>query len=119
MSGTGYTGPIGINLLNNPGFELGLSGWTTDEGAIRSGDDPVPHGGDFYLMGGIDTGTDRDSYTYQTIDLIAVGFTVGEIDSGSGTVSFGGWQSGWRWQTDSGMIEVMTTGIAGGLHKAL
>lgn len=97
-------GPIDINLLDNPGFESNLDSWTTDHGAIRSSD-PLPHSGNKYLMGAIDGSP--TSYTYQTIDLVAEGFSTVELDSELFLVKFGGWQSGWHTQTDSGKIEII------------
>ena len=97
-------GPAGTNLLANPGFELGLTGWTTDHGAIRQ-TNPPPHEGTNYLMGAIDGA--GSSYTYQTIDLLVAGFTPNELDSLPFEVHFGGWQAGWETQTDSGRIEVI------------
>jgi hypothetical protein len=104
MNETAYTAPIGVNLLDNPGFESDLIGWTTDNGAIRTAS-PLPHNGSKYLMGG-NNGT-ANSYTYQTIDLLSKGFLESEIDSGSHSVFFGGWQAGWSTQTDRGKIEII------------
>jgi hypothetical protein len=96
-------GPIGENLLDNPGFELGLDLWTTDIGALRSSD-PLPHSGLYYLIGGFNNSY---SLTTQRVDLLSKGFTVTELDSGLYYVNFGGWQSGWHEQQDSGMIQIL------------
>jgi hypothetical protein len=39
--------------------------------------------------------------------LIGEGFTTTELDSGSFSVYYGGYQSGWSTQTDSGKIEII------------
>lgn len=98
------------NLLENPGFELGLSNWVTDYGTIR-GEDPLPHGGSQYFMGA--RGGPAASYTYQVVDLVAEGFSVTVIDSGLLDIHYGGWQSGWDTQQDSGKIEtIFSDGIS-------
>jgi len=98
--------PLETNLLQNPGFELGLFAWTTDHGAIRQAG-PSPHGGTNYLMGANDGAS--QSYTYQNVDLIAAGFAAEELDSASLAVQFGGYQAGWSTQTDRGRIEIIVT----------
>jgi len=102
--------PIDTNLLTNPGFELNLSGWSTDYGSIRTSN-PLPHGGMNYLMGGNRT----TSYTSQNIDLLAAGFTETQLDSGVLSADYGGWQSGWSTQTDSGKIEIKFKDTGGGV----
>jgi Ca2+-binding RTX toxin-like protein len=107
---------LGINLLANSGFEQGLDFWTTDHALIRS-TDPSPYAGAAYLFGADDGSA--TSYTYQTLDLSATGFTVSEIASGSLVVKYGGWQSGWHYQTDSGKIEIIVTDSSSSvLYKA-
>jgi hypothetical protein len=98
--------PIGVNLLDNPGFEdsVALNYWTTDHGALRS-INPLPHSGSYYLMGANDGSS--SSYTYQTVDLVSEGFSETDLDSGLYLVHFGGWQSGWETQTDRGKIEII------------
>jgi hypothetical protein len=100
------SGPLDTNLLDNPGFESNLEGWTTDHGAIRTGG-PDPHGGAQYLMGSTDGAA--LSYTSQTIDLIAAGFSEEELDSSTLAIHYGGYQAGWSSQTDSGKIEIIVT----------
>lgn len=95
---------LNVNLLVNPGFENNLTGWVTDHGTIRTGN-PAPHGGAQYLSGATDGSA--TSYTRQTIDLIGLGFDAGLLDSGTLDVHFGGYQSGWETQRDSGKIEVI------------
>lgn len=96
--------PFDINLLINPGFENNLNGWTTDNATIRTVD-PSPHSGISFLFGG--NGGRSTSYTYQIVDLMTQGFLPAEIDSGNVNVHYGGWQSGWHTQRDSGKIEII------------
>lgn len=98
--------PLETNLLANPGFESGLTLWTTDHGSIRTAG-PSPHSGTNYLMGSMDGAA--ESYTYQVVDLIAAGFSPEELDSSSLELHFGGYQAGWSTQTDSGKIEIIIT----------
>jgi len=102
--------PIDTNLLTNPGFESDLTGWSTDNGSIRTSN-PLPHGGMNYLMGG----NKATSYTSQNIDLLAGRFTEMELDSGVLSADYGGWQSGWSTQTDSGKIEIKFKNTGGGV----
>ncbi|MCP4994323.1 MAG: DUF2341 domain-containing protein, partial [Gammaproteobacteria bacterium] len=91
-----------INLLQNSGFESGLDNWQTDNATIRT-TNPNPHGATAYLYGGPDTAL---SYTYQTVDLVTLGYDVTAIDQGKYKVLYGGWQSGYQDQKDIGTIEV-------------
>ena len=103
-AGTAVAGPTGVNLLANPGFETGdLTGWVSNGAGIRTSD-PDPHSGAYYLIGGWNGSS---SSTSQTIDLLAKGFTASELDSGALSVDFGGYQSGWHDQRDSGRISVV------------
>ena len=95
---------INVNLLDNPGFEAGLTSWVTDHGAIRNAL-PLAHSGDNYLMGANDGSP--TSYTYQEIDLIAEGFDSTQIDSGLLEVHYGGYQAGFDDQSDRGKIEIL------------
>lgn len=96
-------GPLGVNLLVNPGFEDQLNYWITDNGAIRNGD-PSPHSGSNYLFGA-KNGASK-SHTYQQIDLLAVGFDTHQLDNELLTVSYGGYQAGWHTQIDQGLISI-------------
>jgi hypothetical protein len=102
------------NLLANPGFELGLEGWTTDHAAIRQAS-PPPHQGTNYLMGSM--GGAANSYTHQTIDLVAAGFDPADYESFPFEVHFGGWQAGWQTQTDAGRIELILWEGTNELHR--
>lgn len=103
------------NLLHNSGFESGIAEWTTDNGVIRN-HDPAPHTGSYYLFGA-NNGSDT-SYTYQIIGLIDAGFTPTELDSTPLEVHFGGYQSGWDTQHDSGKIEIIVTDGTNELTRA-
>ena len=103
MIGFGFAASLNVNLLINPGFESGLTGWTTDNhGTLRSSD-PLPHSGNYYLMG-----SDRAQYcsTSQIVDLLSCGFTTSDLDEGALLINYGGWQSGYKDQTDSGKIMI-------------
>ena len=74
------------NLLANAGFEAGLSSWTTNSGAgVRSGN-PAAYDQTSYFAGG----SASVAFAEQTIDLIANGFTVAELDSQDLVAIFGG-----------------------------
>ncbi len=95
-----------INLLQNGDFEETSKGffthWQTDGADIYT---KYPHSGSKYLIGGI---KDKPlTHTYQTIDLLAKGYTQKEIDNGLLVVKYGGYQSGWEDQKDSGQIALI------------
>ncbi|MEQ1826762.1 MAG: right-handed parallel beta-helix repeat-containing protein, partial [Pirellula sp.] len=74
------------NLLTNPGFESGLSGWTAaPSGAIRL-NTPSPFEGTQYF------GSDSNATTTlsQTVDLLTLGFTTNQLDNDDLAVSYGG-----------------------------
>ena len=92
------------NLLTNPGFESGLSGWqTTGNVDLRTAlSDPDPFEGLNYIFG---RNTAAIS-VWQDIDVVASGFSADAVDSGTLEVLFGGWQAGYQSQTDAGQITV-------------
>ncbi len=107
LSATLITSPVladdPVNLLQNGGFESGLLDWQTDQAVTRAAD-PDPHGGSAYLYGGYDVET---SYTSQTVDLIAAGYSPLELDQGGYTVRYGGWQAtGAAEQQDTGLVSL-------------
>ena len=77
------------NLLTNSGFEANLYDWTTDLSRIHTDVIGVAHGGGKYLES---TGT-ATNYTYQSIDLLALGFSENQLDSQNLTLYLGGWIS--------------------------
>lgn len=59
------------NLLLNHESESALSFWITDHATTRSAD-PLSYGGSAYLFGASDGSP--ESYTSQSVDLLAAGF---------------------------------------------
>lgn len=99
------------NLLVNPGFEDGLDGWsTTGNAAIRTANPPAFEGTN-YVFG---ASTPLFSVS-QTVDLIAGGVAVNDIDDGRLQVRFGGYQAGFSTQTDAGQITLRLFDAGGGL----
>jgi hypothetical protein len=93
---------LDLNLLKNAGFEDGLIGWSTQGGAVTRTTNPTPHEGSQYLAGG-----DTPRFTVsQLVDLSLAGFVAENIDLGTYSVHFGGFQAGWNAQTDQGQIGV-------------
>ena len=103
--------PLGANLLENPGAEEGGSppvGWTGTSGigvaAITlgtNGSTPF-EGTNVFWAGNNDTAT-----ITQTVDLLAEGFSSGDLDSGTLTVNVGGYQRSAAQPTnDEGQITV-------------
>jgi len=85
-----YAGNIednpGINLLDNPDFENGLTGWTANNGAgVESGSPNAFEGSDYFAAGNIEEG-----FAEQTVDLSTAGYTPLQLDSQSLQVVFGG-----------------------------
>jgi len=100
------------NYIVNAGFENTLVGWTTDNGLVKESD-PAPNHGELYLYGA--EGGPTESYTFQVVDLVSSGLDVSKIDNGEYSVYYGGWQSGWGNQTDSGRIEISQYDVNGEL----
>jgi len=93
---------VNANLISNPGFENGLDGWSSTDGADIRSWDPVAYEGSQYLYG-------RNTVTFsvwQDIDLFSQGYTATQIDAGELSVVYGGVQSGWGTQEDSGTISI-------------
>ncbi|MFN7333087.1 MAG: right-handed parallel beta-helix repeat-containing protein, partial [bacterium] len=75
-----------VNLVSNPGFESGLTGWNVSPtGAIRTSN-PNPFEGTNYFFG---DGNPTTTLT-QTVDLLAAGFTAAQLDNDDLVVVFGG-----------------------------
>ncbi|MBL8533940.1 MAG: PEP-CTERM sorting domain-containing protein [Betaproteobacteria bacterium] len=92
------------NLLVNPGFESGLTGWqTTGNVELRTAvSEPDPYEGVNYIFG-----LNTPSFSVrQDIDVLTSGFSADAVDSGTLEVLFGGWQAGYQTQTDEGQITV-------------
>jgi predicted phosphodiesterase len=80
-------GPLfGQPLQTNGGFELLLANWQTMAGtpvALTGGAGKgAPHGGSYFMHGGINT-TASNAIVRQDIDLIAIGFTTNDLDTGA------------------------------------
>ncbi|HTW68745.1 MAG TPA: right-handed parallel beta-helix repeat-containing protein, partial [Acetobacteraceae bacterium] len=93
-TGSGPQSPlpgIGANYLINPGFQDGLASWTTSPGSVAAyaGEEtgyPTPFtGANYYAAGAVQQGT-----ASQTVNLLSVGLTAAEIDSGTLNLVFGG-----------------------------
>ncbi len=75
-----------VNLLANPSFESGLTGWiATPSGAVQSSN-PNPFEAVNYFAGGANPTTTLT----QTVDLLASGFTAAQLDSNDFAIAFGG-----------------------------
>ncbi|HEV3343905.1 MAG TPA: right-handed parallel beta-helix repeat-containing protein, partial [Pirellulales bacterium] len=74
------------NLLVNPGFDSGLTGWVANPSGTTQTANPAPWEGSQYFTGG----TNADTTLSQTIDLVAAGFTASNLDSQNFSVVFGG-----------------------------
>ena len=93
------------SLISNSGFEeapIGLTGWNISGGADIRHFGPNAYEGSNYLFG---RNTDGFS-VWQDIDLFSHGYTAAQIDSGDFSVVFGGMQSSFETQGDSGIISI-------------
>ena len=106
----GEPGGEGSIALVNGGFETGdFTGWTLANGSgwqvasAGTTGNSDPRTGSFYArVGGNAAGVARR----QTFDLVASGFTTGEIDAGTLMLSFTGWIGGEDGVNDGGRIRV-------------
>ncbi|MCP3988946.1 MAG: hypothetical protein GY724_07720, partial [Actinomycetia bacterium] len=100
------------NLLTNPDFESDLTGWTTNVGASLRSATPVAHSGSQYFF----AGNVEEGFAEQSVDLLAAGYTAGDLDSGDLDLVFGGRaQSHLETPLDSGRIELRVLDGGGGL----
>src|SRR5262249_44255386 len=74
------------NLLANPSFESGLTGWIANPNGTTQGTNPAPWDGASYFF----AGGNADVILRQTIDLTAAGFTNAQLDSQTLMANFGG-----------------------------
>ena len=74
------------NLLTNPGFEFGLTGWNTHPAATTQGLSPDPYHGTAYFAAGATEG----GMAEQSVDLMAGEWSASELDSENLVVVFGG-----------------------------
>jgi hypothetical protein len=79
--------PVGYqNLLINPGFEFGLTGWTAAPSGATKSNGRSPWSGSTYFFAGPNPVTTLD----QSMDLIAAGVSTAAIDSQNLSLVFGG-----------------------------
>ncbi len=74
------------NLLGNPSFESGLSGWTASPSGATQGSGPSPWDGTSYFSASVNPVTTLD----QQVDLVAAGLLPADIDSKNLSLVFGG-----------------------------
>ncbi len=74
------------NLLTNPGFESGLTGWTASPSGGTQSASPTPFQGGSYFFAGPNAVVTLD----QTVSLTASGITTAQIDAGNQILVFGG-----------------------------
>ena len=74
------------NLLTNPDFSSGLTGWTAAPSGGTQSANPAPWTGTDYFFAGPNAVVTLD----QTVNLTATGLTDAEIDTGAETLIFGG-----------------------------
>src|SRR5262249_54876968 len=75
-----------VNLLTNPGFESGLTGWTvTPSGRVLTSN-PAPFAGANYFS----ACSNAVASVEQTVDLLTQGITANDIDTKNLSAVFGG-----------------------------
>jgi len=97
------------NLLTNPGFEQQLDGWHVDGSVATRMANPEPHEGDAYIFG---PNTPKFKLQ-QKVNLTDNGFLDASIDAGKWSLRFGGFQAGYKDQTDNGTISIVFLDSAG------
>jgi len=95
------------NYIQNSGFEIltddFVANWITDDNAIAlTSEGPGPYTGEYFLMASY---SEAEAYIYQTIDLTQTSLMT-EIQNGNLNITFGGYQSGYSTQEDSGNIVI-------------
>ena len=78
--------PSSTNLLTNPSFESGVTGWTTNV----QGTAGAPNGSAFDGVAYFVPGTVAAGVAEQTIDLLAAGYSPAQLDAQSLVAVFGG-----------------------------
>ncbi len=77
--------PTAVNLLTNPSFEAGLSGWTATPSGITKSATPAPFDGGNYFA----ADSNATTTLTQTVDLVAAGYLPAAIDSFAYRTTFG------------------------------
>lgn len=98
---TAILAPLKTPVLTNPGAEAGnTSGWTVEQGSfgVRSAS-PAPYAGSWYFDGGTALFVVR-----QRVDLIALGWTAAELDSGTLGAQIAAQMAGFDGVNDPGSI---------------
>ncbi len=75
-----------VNLLSNPGFENGLTGWNVAPSGATQSANPAPFAGTNYFNGGANPTTTLT----QSINLLTSGFTASQLDTQDLALTFGG-----------------------------
>ncbi|MFA5028107.1 MAG: right-handed parallel beta-helix repeat-containing protein, partial [Candidatus Methylomirabilota bacterium] len=75
-----------VNLLANPGFESGLTGWVTSAGASVKTASPAPYDGTGYFF----AGAVQAGFASQAFTLADLGYTPAELDARDLEILFGG-----------------------------
>jgi hypothetical protein len=101
--------PTKGNLLKNPSFELQLENWVAEGSVETLLGDPAPHEGSAYIFGK-KTAKFR---LHQKVNITENGFFDKSIDSGKWSAKFGGFQSGFKEQTDYGVISLIFLNSSG------
>lgn len=91
------------NLLKNPGFEQELDGWQVDGSVATRMANPEPHENNAYIFG---PNTPKFKIQ-QKVNLTDNGFLGASIDDGKWSLKFGGFQAGYKGQTDNGTISIV------------
>ena len=74
-----------VNLLSNPSFETGLTGWTATPSGTTATTNPVAYDGTSYFS----AASNPTTTIQQTVDLITAGFLPTQIDAFAYTANFG------------------------------
>ncbi len=74
------------NLITNPSFELGVTGWTVNVGGTTQSSSPAAFDGSSYFF----AGSVASGFAQQTISLTAAGYTTAQLDAQNLNISVGG-----------------------------
>ncbi len=108
----GLTGVTPANLLANPGFGSGLSSWLTNATASTGVSSPTPLDATPYFR----PGTDAVGFAEQTVDLLAQGFTAGQLDASDLVAVYSGrLRSAAEVAPDRGKITIRFLNAGGGV----